>query len=96
MNIAIDYDNTWTTDPQLWAHFARSAKHWYHRVVIVTGRDGWSEDMDRGNIPRGIPVVFCSGRPKREAVGMKIDVWIDDDPASIIGRINETGGDEAL
>lgn len=86
MNIAIDFDGTWTVDPKLWAQFAVSANERGHSVFIVTGRKGWSDDMERANIPSWIRIIYTAGQLKEAFVlrsGLQIDVWIDDMPGMI-------------
>ena len=58
-------------------------------VFCVSGRIGDPEDFatfkEKGP---DLPVFFTAGSPKRwymEQQGLRIDVWIDDDPQSIVG-----------
>lgn len=85
MIIAIDFDNTWTADPPLWRAFAADAKKRGHDVIIVTARNGWSEDMER-YFDGELPIYFTHNnlkRPFMEALDIAVDVWIDDVPGSI-------------
>jgi hypothetical protein len=76
MKIALDYDNTFTRDPELWAHFTNMARARGHEVRIVTSRHP-------GNpIPvSGIEIHYCSFKAKDQHYDA--DVWIDDDPKHI-------------
>jgi hypothetical protein len=50
-------------------------------------------DLVNDFVIRGIPIVYCEYRAKRkvcEEQGIKIDIWIDDDPKYIeVGFIND-------
>jgi hypothetical protein len=76
MKIALDFDNTFTADPELWTHFINMARTRGHEVKIVTSRFP-------GNPPpiQGIEVIHCSFTAKRKHY--PADVWIDDDPKHI-------------
>lgn len=78
MKIALDYDNTYTADPELWTHFINMARVRGHEIVIVTSRHP-------GNKPPteqfGIKTICCAFTAKRKHY--QADVWIDDDPAHI-------------
>lgn len=79
---AIDYDGTYAAAPALWNRFIESARDAGHRVLICTGRAfapvTLSDDLE----------VHCTaGQAKRDyllGLGIAVDVWIDDDPASVI------------
>lgn len=84
--IAIDYDGPWTADPELWRIFAQTSLASGHRVIIATGRPGWSDDMTRGGIPPGITIHYTAGTLKETALrqqGITVDIWIDDNPGMI-------------
>jgi hypothetical protein len=75
MRIALDYDGTWTADPQLWTSFVNEARRGGHTVTIVTLRTP-KEVIDN---PLNLPVVYCGyDQPKRKH--FEADVWIDDMP----------------
>jgi len=88
MTIAIDFDNTWTADAALWKQFADDAKKRGHDVIIVTARNfnaGWSDDIERKK-PATLHMYFSHGelkRPYMEALGIPVDIWIDDQPGTI-------------
>ena len=85
MTIAIDFDHTWTADVALWRSFAADAKKRGHDVIIVTARNGWSEDMER-YFHGELPIYYTYGNLKRlhmDNLNIAVDVWIDDVPGSI-------------
>lgn len=79
MTVGIDYDDTWTAAPELFAEFVRMLQAAGHTAIIVTGR---SEERR----PEGLPIpVYCTGgRAKRwfmlDEHGIHVDIWIDDTP----------------
>jgi hypothetical protein len=80
--IALDYDDTYTADPELFDQFISAAKDRGHLVVCVTYRH------EHTPIKRdiGIEVFYTNGKPKAEhmrEVGLSPDVWIDDWPELI-------------
>lgn len=92
MNIAIDFDNTLTADPDLWGIFVDRAKKLGHRCYCVTARRDTEENneivsewMNENQIT--IPVFYTSLRSKVEYMqerDIKIDIWIDDDPRTLV------------
>lgn len=93
MNIALDFDKTYTEDPLFWTEFIKAAKSRNHNVWIVTAR--YADDDAEVN-----PVVelmrnhntVCDGvyftsrkakKPFMKEQGIIIDVWIDDSPKHI-------------
>ena len=92
MNISIDFDDTYTRDPQLWNQFIRQAQAREHTVYCVTARgedysDEVTEVLDSiGKLVSPHNCVFTGGKPKRQFCwnkGISIDVWIDDMPEAI-------------
>lgn len=76
MRIALDYDNTFTCDPDMWLGFIRAAKSRGHEVKIVTMRYP-SEPVEVTDAE----VVYTSRKAK--AAYYPADVWIDDCPTFI-------------
>lgn len=79
MRIALDYDRTYTEDVDLWEEFILLAKARGHEVVCVTMRHSNGEEA----IAMACSIVYTGRKAKRafvEAMGMKIDIWIDDSP----------------
>lgn len=89
MTIAIDFDNTWTRDPEFWSETVRCGRERGIEFVIVTGRSDEGEfgaQVKRVIDPHNIPIVFAAMRWKRDAAkrnGWLPDIWIDDMPEYI-------------
>lgn len=95
LTFALDFDDTLTADPVLWLDFVVRARSLGHKVMIVTCRMDTEENrdvvgsfLDDWGIGRlETPVVYTNLGSKLHAVqerGLKIDIWIDDDPACIL------------
>jgi hypothetical protein len=90
--IAIDFDDTFTADPELWSQFIAHAQDRGHRVLCVTARrdtDENRDDMTSCFILYGVdvPIIFCNLSSKlhtMERRGTKVDIWIDDSPYAIV------------
>lgn len=93
MKIALDYDDTFTKDPLFWETFIGMTLMRGHEVMIVTFRDPELKiDHDLG-----IPVFYTSYKAKRDYMrwvqGIKIDIWIDDSPDTIVANSTWTDAD---
>ncbi|HVI42717.1 MAG TPA: hypothetical protein VM577_19085 [Anaerovoracaceae bacterium] len=88
MIIGIDYDGTFSADPEGWSQVIQLMQSRGHKVVCVTGRSDegeWGEQVKKG-INGLIPIVFAGSEWKREAAkakGWDVNVWIDDNPEYI-------------
>lgn len=85
---AIDYDGTYTVDPDLWRSFIEQAHARGHTVVMVTGRsnEGQFGSEVRAAVQRLVPVVFAAQMWKRHAAqlaGYDVNVWIEDHPEAV-------------
>lgn len=83
---AIDFDKTWTADPEGFAIFTQFLRLRGHTVIIATNRDAWCADMDSHKLPTHLPIVYCGRNLKEPAclkAGHKVDIWIDDMPGTI-------------
>ena len=89
MNIALDFDNTITADPELFLWFAGIAIQRGHTVYCVSYR--WNANppvlpkIRIGDVEHVIPVHCTEWKAKRKhmaELGIKIDVWVDDTPES--------------
>jgi hydroxymethylpyrimidine pyrophosphatase-like HAD family hydrolase len=87
VNIALDYDDTYTADPGLWDDFISAAHGRGHRVFIVTARP---PDMLIDEVP-GIPPtrhVYTNLQSKltycADVLGLSVDIWIDDRPDKLV------------
>lgn len=86
LTIAIDFDNTWSADPEGWRAVFHLLTSRGHAVIMATGRRGWSEDMGRAGLPSNMPIVYCGSELKEKATraaGYEVDIWIDDMPGMI-------------
>ena len=86
LNIAIDYDHTWSADPVAFKAIYFLLASAGHNPMIVTGRHEDDEAIVPEHRPPGL--IWYTGRaPKREFMakaGIQIDIWIDDAPESIV------------
>lgn len=80
----LDYDNTFTADPKAMQAFIDLMVDHGHQVYITTLR---SPDLKLERVPLSISgIIYCSFRAKKIVTreqGIKIDIWIDDDPKYI-------------
>jgi hypothetical protein len=87
MNIALDYDDTYTRDPKLWLGFIKAATAAEHDIRIVTMRFKHEfTSMDPALLETRIPIIFTSSlakQPECERHGFHVHVWIDDNPRAI-------------
>jgi hypothetical protein len=89
MNIALDYDETFTRDPEGWVKAIRELKKRGHNIFGVTMRyHSEGNSMDKAYLDLVDKLYFTSRRKKREYLdalgGIQIHVWIDDTPEFIV------------
>lgn len=95
MNIALDFDDTYTRDPELWDQFIFTARARGHDIRVVTFRKTTMRDRALDNI--GIPVIYTGYQQKRQftnKMGWIVDVWIDDSPEFIVNPVVMIGEDK--
>ena len=85
MKIALDYDGTFTLDPEFWSGFIGLAKLIGADVRIVTHRH---EELDKITLDHEVPIIYTDGVAKKwycEHRGdyWTPDIWIDDKPKGI-------------
>jgi hypothetical protein len=83
---AIDYDGTWTTDPEAFQAFASLLRRRGHTVIIVTARATGAAELEDACRPYVDDIVLAGREWKREAAkrsGYTVNVWIDDMPEAI-------------
>lgn len=86
MIVAIDFDNTFTLDPETWINFMYDLWSEDHTAYIVTSRredDPISGYYTQRLIDMGVEIIYCDYKAKRkvcESLGIKVDVWVDDRP----------------
>jgi hypothetical protein len=84
MFIAIDYDDTYTADPELWEAIMKLMESRRHIPVIVTFRD----EKIPGHKISGLnwEIFYTAGIPKAEYMRMNdidVGIWCDDWPELI-------------
>jgi hypothetical protein len=103
LTIGLDYDGTVSEDINLWLMFVRLARASGHKVYVVTMR--YESEVNDPNFPnRAIPDHFlkevdgiiCTGRQAKrkvtESLGIRINIWIDDNPLAVEKHANEVWG----
>lgn len=88
MLIAIDYDETFTSDREVWTAVIKLLQAAGHKIVCATlRRESESNRLAlKADLPDGVAIYFCYGsqkRPALEAKGIFVNIWIDDCPSSI-------------
>lgn len=94
MRIAIDFDDTYTLDPNMWDQILNLMVLSGHEVFCITARPDRHMDKVRETIGKVIGMENCIGTQllaKRKYVkdhyGLVFDVWIDDTPDAIVSNI---------
>jgi hypothetical protein len=89
VTVAIDYDATWSSDPELWESFAIYAKGKGHKVILITNRSDNHRNRQEvgGAVGRFVDEMILAGPiPKREAAArynIYPHIWIDDKPQTV-------------
>lgn len=84
MIIALDYDGTYTADPDLWDAFVAGAQAKVHEVHMVTMRHE-SEPVRTGVMMNRIHYTDRKGKlAYMAAKGIQVQIWIDDQPRFIL------------
>jgi hypothetical protein len=94
MIISIDYDETYTADPEGWDMFCKLFTARGHVIMCVSARDETHMLPVKESLGKIIGESNCYGvnkQPKKQTMlreyGILIDIWIDDIPESIINGI---------
>lgn len=93
--IALDFDNTYTTDPKFWMNFIVNSPF---DVVIVTARDERHDKChELGVLELYTDVYYTAGVAKHWWMKQfapkhhkNIDIWIDDKPEAIFKNSEAT------
>lgn len=83
VKIALDYDGTFSADPEMWLRFIADAKSNGHDIRCVTMRYDIERDSMDKRLLEAIPVIFTCRKSKKKAArmqGFDPDIWIDDTP----------------
>jgi len=88
LTIALDFDDTYTSDPAMWAEVVRVMQRRGHVVICVSARRNSMENRREleAALPNGVCVLLTYDEPKRQASkrsGYNVDIWIDDMPEAI-------------
>lgn len=86
LTIGLDYDRTFTADPELFRRFIADAQRCGHQVVCVTGRKVLPDFSREPRLPDSVPVVLAGAEWKRHAAakaGHHVHIWIDDMPEMV-------------
>jgi|TARA_R110000823_G_scaffold275486_1_gene394229 hydroxymethylpyrimidine pyrophosphatase-like HAD family hydrolase len=84
MIIAIDYDGTYSSDPDCWDKIINLLQSNNHKVYCVTKRyPAYSQDIKDA---LKIPIIYArqSKIVATKNVGIEVDIWIENNPASIL------------
>lgn len=92
LNISLDWDGTYSAAPQMWNNFLElitgSDTIKVYVVTLRAERDFDAPMQWLANSGLVKQIIFCDGQSKRmvtEALGIHIDIWIDDQPECIEG-----------
>lgn len=83
MIIALDYDQTYTKDPELWNFFIRKAFKRGHQIICVTMRYVYEGEDVINSVGKECNIIFTGRKAKLSYLHerqIKPDVWIDDNP----------------
>ena len=91
MNISLDFDETYTRDPEMWDLFVALAQSRGHTVYCITAREPNKINKEEVYDSIGKQVgehycLFTGGLAKAKYAydkGIAIDVWIDDLPSNV-------------
>jgi hypothetical protein len=95
MNLALDFDDTFTRDPDFWLKFVLMCRNHGHTIYCVTARDSNGSKEVFHELGQHIGkenCFFTNMQAKRSFMwraGIVIDVWIDDNPGSIINGVKD-------
>lgn len=84
---AIDYDDTYTADPEFFDKVIDLARERGHKFICLTQRRQTVENMKDINMPK-VRVYFTGMASKlwwaENNIGERVDIWIDDDPKALV------------
>lgn len=102
MNIALDFDDTYTADPMFFDSLISNAKACGHDIRFVTARSPNSKyngDIATVSNAMDIPIIFTDMQSKQEVCEQNnflVDIWIDDNPLGIPTRAAIKGASVGL
>lgn len=84
MLLALDYDDTYTCDPEFWDYFIKLAFDYGHSVICVTMRHEHEGLEVKNNLSNLVEKIIFTGRKAKfdavQEAGFMPSVWIDDSP----------------
>lgn len=82
--LALDYDQTYTLDPEFWDLVIAAAKFRGHSVICATMRHEHEGDDVKRDLADKVEKIIFTGRKAKYAyvqdLGYYPSVWIDDNP----------------
>jgi stalled ribosome rescue protein Dom34 len=81
--IALDYDGTYTTMPEIWLDFIQKVLDKGHKVVVVTMRREEEGDNIDPRLKALVPIMYTSRKAKIKYArmnGLTPNIWIEDQP----------------
>ena len=92
--VALDYDDTFTDNPEAWAAVVAQLIKQEYTVIGVTLRNKYMPVCDHYMGVCGM-VVYCAGHAKKEVLarmGYHDVIWIDDNPKYIVRSYADVNG----
>jgi hypothetical protein len=92
--VGLDYDHTFSASPDAWLAASYSLRLGGYDVVGVTARNRNQLIDDPRYWKACSCIVFCAGEAKKvvlDALGVKVAVWIDDKPETILSHWQSLG-----
>lgn len=84
MNVGLDYDNTYTRDPECWNDVINVFQARGHNVYVVTMRTPEEGRPVREALQNRVEGIFFTSRKAKKPFmferRISIDVWVDDTP----------------
>lgn len=89
----LDYDNTFSINPDMWVQLVKVINTSGYRVIGATARNRYEAIKDTRYLNVCDVVVYCAGNSKQKVlqnlhIGDSI-IWIDDDPQYIVHSYDE-------
>ncbi len=87
LNIALDFDGTYSEDPEGWGEWIALFKARGHKIYIVTMRFDHPEEHIPHFVRSIVDGIYYTEREAKRAFmveqGISIDIWIDDRPEAV-------------
>lgn len=84
LTIAVDYDGTFTEDPEMWLDFISLAKKSGHRVICITMRYPQEGGPVEAQLGWCVDEIYYTRRRAKidycRLNEIHVDIWIDDNP----------------